>query len=316
MAAIFMRFIYIFFFSISCSVVAQRYKTASSYLQFVDAQNAGVVSQTWDYMFIYTNEPTSQQTKGKLKVLENSLLKSLRNIEKDNPFDQALQQDALKYLQGNLAIVQQDYSELFKRDSNKDTSNTDRGNIFTAIRKSMLKLRTDYDTAIRNYADRHKLTVSVNNSAVANKMEQTIALYDNYHQLQSLFRKLHDADRALWENLAEIEISDFQVKERLLRTIIAENNKALENYLGFNNDTSLAIAFKTSQDTLLQTLDNNLADIKAVLKTEPSENMVLKPEQIDAFNTAKTKLNIERQEAFNSYKAAGREFLQKHINSF
>ncbi|GAK94129.1 hypothetical protein JCM19298_604 [Nonlabens ulvanivorans] len=57
-----------------------------------------------------------QKRNGERKVLENVLLKALRKIEKEKPFDKEFQQAAFAYLKGNIAIVKNDYAQLLKAD--------------------------------------------------------------------------------------------------------------------------------------------------------------------------------------------------------
>ncbi|MEP2967924.1 hypothetical protein, partial [Nonlabens ulvanivorans] len=111
---------FIFFILIGINVQAQRYNSPKTYLEFVDKNHEQVIEQTWNYMYRYSQEPNLQKRNGQRKVLENVLKRAIRNIEKERPFDTDLQQAAVKYLNGNLAIVKEDYVQLLKLDSSKE----------------------------------------------------------------------------------------------------------------------------------------------------------------------------------------------------
>lgn len=309
-----MRFILLFLI-FSCTCLAQRYKTPASYLKFIDTQNEQVVLQTWDYMTVFTNNPNSPQAKGQLKVLENTLLKTIRYVEKDNPFDMQLQQDALIYLTGNLAIVQRDYAALLNYDKTNEVI-VDRYRIFKEIRNKMYALRTNYDAAVRNYASKHKLSVIENTSRVALQMEQTIKLYDHYYDVRLLLEKLKQADAALWENLPDVSPDAFNTKLDQFNRVVAANQILLNDLVPFNNDTMLLSVYNTSQEKLTATITAHAQDIKAVLVAYESGNRANLSAKTDAYNKAKTQLNIARSETFNGFNKASKLYLQKHLNGF
>lgn len=310
-----MRFIFTCLLAFTTVAVAQRYKTPQSYLTFIDSQNATVVQQTWDYMTVYTNNPKDPATKGQLKVLENTLLKSLRSIEKDNPFDEQLQQDAITYLRGNLAIVQGDYKNLLETKLTIELL-VDNYTTYKQIRAKMLNIRTVYDQAVRNYGSRHKLNIVANTSLLAQRMEKTIALYDHYNEVRALIKKLQQADAALWENLPQETPAVFLKNLESFKTVAASNASTLKSLQGFNNDPSYHEEVLAAQNDLLTALNTNQTAIVSILTAyETGDNTNLE-EKTKAFNDAKTVLNLSRHKLFKDSIKTGQLYLQKHLNGF
>lgn len=304
---------FLLFFLIAFSAQAQRYDTAVSYLQFVDGHNAQVVEQTWNYMYTYTQENDYNKQKGQLKKLENMLKRSLRYIEKEPAYDTSFQQAVIDYLKGNIAIVTNDYGALLKANRAQQPS-TDKYELQKAIRNAMFQLRSDYDAAVKFYATTYDLKITPNSSALARQMEYTIMVYDYYNKLNMLAQQLKEAEENVWKDLTTQTPAQFNSRLKQLQIVIDKNSNLIKSINVPNDNADLQIAFVGLQQSFSDDFQDHLEPIVEILKAYSSNDRTDVLTKTDAFNTAKTWLNINRREAFKKWFSAVNIYLRQEVN--
>ncbi|MEP3088588.1 MAG: hypothetical protein ABJO48_04040 [Nonlabens ulvanivorans] len=300
---------FIFFILIGINVQAQRYNSPKTYLEFVDKNHEQVIEQTWNYMYRYSQEPNLQKRNGQRKVLENVLKRAIRNIEKERPFDTDLQQAAVKYLNGNLAIVKEDYVQLLKLDSSKEPL-VDKSTIFRKIRNAMYQLRKDYDRAVVNYGLRHNLIISENDNELAQKMAATIKIYDYYNEMNMLVLQIKNAEAYLWQDISQLTPQQFNNRLiELKNTIEVNNNKAIE--LSESIDiASLQSVYNDFTKLYSHTFFEKTSPITVYLTAAANNDRTDILQKTDAFNQSKTWFNINRKKAYTIWSYGMSQYLK------
>ncbi|MBF4984292.1 hypothetical protein FNJ87_08130 [Nonlabens mediterrranea] len=302
-----------FFILLGLNVHAQRYNTASSYLQFIDSNHEKVINQTWNYMYSYSLEPNLQKRKGQRKVLENVLKKAIRNIEKEIPFDANLQKAAMKYLKDNLSIVQYDYVQLLKVDS-QEAPEVDKNTIFRRIRNAMYQLRMDYDAAITDYASKHDLIINSNNNQLAQRMAATIKIYDHYNEMNFLVQQIKMAEAYLWQDITNLSPQEFSDRLADLDQTIKENQLKSHELSNSIDIKSLQLVY----DSFSQSFGNKFMDhtgpileyLEAVSLNDRTDIIA----KTEAFNTAKTWFNLNRRDSYSSWSTETSKYIQDLIS--
>ncbi len=300
---------FLFFILLGLNVHAQRYNTSKSYLEFVDKNHEQVIEQTWNYMYTYSHEPNLQKRNGERKVLENVLLKALRKIEKEKPFDKEFQQAAIAYLKGNIAIVKNDYAQLLKADLQQEPA-VDKIAIYRKIRNAMYQLRKDYDTAVENYGLKHDLVITVNDNELAYKMASTIKIYDHYNEMNMLVLQIKNAEAYLWQDITQLSPQQFNNRLLDLKNTIEVNiNKAI----ALSKSTDIATLQSVYDDftilyghTFFEKTSPILVYLTAAAKNDRTDIL----QKTDAFNKSKTWFNINRKKAYTIWSYGTSQYLK------
>lgn len=295
--------------------MAQRYDTSISYLKFIDGHHETAIKETWDFMYTYTNDKTSQAAMGNRKVLENTLNKVIRYVEKEKPYDVDMQQAALTYFYGNLAIVKEDFVTLLKSQSSKEVVVYHQA-ILKAIRQRILTLRTDYDAAVIDYGKKYDIKIVQNRENLALKMEKTIALYDHYNEVRLAYLKFREAEFSLWNDVPDVTKSVFINRRKSLDAVVITITTDLKTIQPFNNDTTLIDMLVATQHKITQEIIKQTPAVLAIIdaySTNERNDIITKTND---YNAAKTALNIVRRDAYTAYDLTARDYLVKYINLF
>lgn len=303
----------LFFIFMSHYSNAQKFEDAQSYVTFIDSHNSRVVSQTWNYMELYTSSDDQIAVKGQRKKLENILKLSIRKINKADAFDQNLRESAIDYLEGNLKIIKNELVQLIYFKNEKSVS-VDQIALKQKIRKAMVQLRNDYDLAIKNYARKHDLKLVSNDSQLARQMANTIALYDYYHVVQIEFNKLQFIENNLWnqineKSLATLKSDISKAKEGVL------NNKTIDQLGNFKDDNSLIEVLKLMNAHIKEALENRLNAILIIKKDQETGNRDQIMTKTQNYNDALRWSNQNRKLIYQKWNSIYPAFLKKHINS-
>lgn len=305
-----MRSFFIFFF-ISFCAIAQRYNSATEYLNFIDRQNAAVVQQTWNYMYVYTQEDDYVKRNGQRKKLENVLKRSLRYVTKEQPFDQELQKAAIAYLKGNIAILKNDYAALLKNEVTEKPS-INRLQILRKIRKSMYELRVNYNTEIKKYGSRHDLEIVENDSNLAQQMRHTIAVYDYYNELNLFVEEIKRAEAYLWDNIQNQKPEEFKSRLLQLQSRIVEVKNQADDLTLPSSNLMLKEAFEDFLKAFQVEFKSQSLPIISYLEIYNSDSKKLNA-ATNEFNEAKTWYNINRREAYDKWSTAVITYLRTEI---
>jgi len=307
----FMRY-FLIFFLVPISLHAQRYNNAESYLKFVDGHHATVIEQTWNFMYTYTQESDQTKVKGQRKKLENILNKSLRYIEKEDAFDIEYQQATIKYLKGNIAIVNKDYVTLLKTDAKKAPA-INKNIILKKIRKAMYQLRSDYDTAVNLYGIRHDLIVKSNNNNLAKQMSHTIKVYDYYYELSVLINHLKNTEAYLWKEVTSLKVEQFNQRLEALKNVINDNNIIASQLIKPSINNNLQEGFLEFQKAFGVSFEEKTKPIQAILQAYSTNDRTNIVEKTTAFNKAKNWFNDNRREAYKLWSTSTQDYLRSEI---
>lgn len=305
---------FLLFMVINFSVQAQRYNTPQSYLKFIDDNHEKVIEQTWNYMYSHSQEPNLQKRNGQRKVLENVLKRAIRNIEKEKPFDKDLQQAAVKYLNGNLAIVKEDYVQLLKLESSKEPL-VDKSTIFRKIRNAMYQLRQDYDSSINTYAQRYDLTINVNNNQLAQKMAATIKIYDHYNEMNILVQQIKDAEAYLWQDIAKLNPQQFHTRLQDLNNVVKNNKKKAIALSSSIDIESLQPVYDNFSHFFGMSYTNHTAPIIEYLTVARNGDRSDIMHKTEAFNKAKTWFNLNRRESYTLWSSGTSNYINNLISN-
>lgn len=292
---------------------AQKFDNARAYIAFIDSHNEKIVSQTWNYMEMYTYSDDLTGIKGQRKKLENILKLSLRKINKADAYDQELKEAAIDYIKGNLKIINNDLIQLI--DSKKEnTVHLDQIGLMQKIRKAMVNLRSEYDVAIKAYGNKHDLKLVVNDSTLARKMNNTIIVYDYYHNVQIEFNKLQRLEYNLWNGINDKTLA-------ILKSDIAEARQgvmtqdAIQELGKFNGDNSLIEVLILMNDHIKEALENDLNAVLVIKKDQETGSRDQIMAKTKKYNAVLKRSNQNRKLIYNEWSNKYPIFLQKHINS-
>lgn len=301
-------------FFIICGIASgQNQQTASDYLRFIDSKNEIIVESTWNYMYQITHEIDGNKHQVALKKLENSILKSIRVIEKRDAFDDVFKNDALAYLNGNLYLIKGDITSLLKN-TVTDSPVVAPEKIRRKIRVAMRSLRSNYDDAVKAYASRYDLKVDENQSDLASQMKHTIAVYDYHYELRSRVNQIKNAERDLWQDFQNQSLESFEDRRKHLKTTITNQLKEVEQLESVFTSDAVTDAFITFTKFYGNEFDSKLNKVKPVLELD-SYSSTKRSQVIKEFNTVKDWFNSNRVEAYAHINESLQAFLRREITA-
>ncbi len=292
--------------------IAQNYSSAVDYLEFIDRNNASIVENTWNYMYTYTQDSDYRKQRISLKKLENTILNAIREVNNKETFDEGLKNSALTYLNGNLAIVTGDYKELLKN-TTSDLPVIQQDMIKSKVRIAIRTLRSDYDMAISNYAQKYQLIIENNTSELAVQMQHTIAVYDYHYELRSRINRLKSAERDLWNDFQNQSLETFNTKATNLHSI--SNQLVIEiDQLSIPTTTNTTIKEDVIKFTSYFSDDymNKLHKVRPILSLNQLST-AQRSKAIRDFNEVKDWFNVNRTTAYDHINKALSTFLRNEI---
>ena len=300
-----------FFFQ---SLNAQKVDSAQGYLKFIDSTHEQVVGQTWNYMEAYTARKNDRAIKGQRKRLENVLKSAIRKVEKTEAYDEQLKMAVIKYLNGNLSIVKNEFLQLLQLEDQKPLS-VNEIELLQHVRKSILQLRTDYDLAILNYSNKYDFKILKNNSTLARQMSHTIELYDYFHTIQIQFLKLQRADRILWTDINEKSIVSLKKDAAIVMTNLQEL-ETITNLNSFNEDSTLIDILNDMSNYLKTAVSEKLPAIYVIKEDQLTGNRDQITRKTERYNQALKWSNKNRKYIYELWNSSYPKFLQMHIQSY
>ena len=289
-----------FFFQ---SLNAQKVDSAQGYLKFIDSTHEQVVGQTWNYMEAYTARKNDRAIKGQRKRLENVLKSAIRKVEKIEAYDEQLKMAVIKYLNGNLSIVKNEFLQLLQLEDQKPLS-VNEIELLQHIRKSILQLRTDYDLAILNYSNKYDFKILKNNSTLARQMSHTIELYDYFHTIQ-----------ILWTDINEKSIVSLKKDAAIVMTNLQEL-ETITNLNSFNEDTTLIDILNDMSNYLKTAVSEKLPAIYVIKEDQLTGNRDQITRKTERYNQSLKWSNKNRKRIYELWNRSYPKFLQQHLQTY
>ncbi|WP_323789686.1 LIC11966 family surface protein [Psychroserpens sp.] len=332
----------IFCFLVSNLVIAQSFKNASEYLDFVGEEQQAITKNMWKYTKAVAHSNSDRSIEGKRKNLLKTLDKALAKIEKADGFNgDEYKNQVLKHMRLNKSLLNHDYAEIVDMKAVAEQSYDAMEAYILAQEmadKKMEESQQEYETNFYAFAEKHAIEIIESENDLARKMKISNEVFEHYNDMYLVYFKVYINEVYLWDAVRANDVSAIQQNSNALNAAAKEGIEILKTKSKYKNDDSIINATKTAFEFFIDETENkmpHLTDflilnedfdkIKTTLDQTPERERTKK--QIDDFNKkvkvlnkavknynkVNTELNTKRQASINELNNTNANFLANHI---
>lgn len=339
-----LRLLLIFFFATTANLVAQDFKTAVDYLNYIEKEQGLISKSTWKY----TTAVAHSKSARKIDNTRKQLLKSIEAAQKKIALlkdgykgDVDYRDQVLQYLEICKININEEYSKLIDMQEVAEQS-YDAMEAYLLAR-DMINDKLDAENekaenAFRAFALKYKITVTEGNSELAQKIKISNEVFDYHTALYLIFFKVNFTDITLSLAIEKKDMSAIQQNANALVQYADEGLAKLKTVKPYKGDSSMinvtkkALEFykKQAQQYVPKIVDflmfsDKFENAKKTLEAKSDKDR--SKEEIDNFNAMVKQINKEienynnlnnsnfqeKGNILNEWNSTGENFISGHV---
>lgn len=322
---------------------AQKFKTPSSYLEFIGKQNQKISKSMWNYTRSLAHSKSPRKVEGDRKRLLKSVERAMAKIKNAKAYsgEDAYKTEVLEYLDLYMSLLKNDYAKIVDLKEVAEQS-YDFMEAYILAQKladeRMQRAQESYAAKQKDFAARNYIQLIDTETELGKKMKISNAVFDHKNAVYLIFFKSSLQERFMLEALSTKDISAIQQNANALQTFAKEGIAALDTLTVYKEDASLIKDTKKALEFYLSETKNEVPKLleffllnekfetikSAIDKKAPKDRTNKEIEQfngmvkeinnaINDFNATNNTLNKERTKIINQWNTSSAKFLSRHI---
>tara|TARA_R100000935_G_scaffold8302_7_gene17443 strand:+ start:74558 stop:75589 length:1032 start_codon:yes stop_codon:yes gene_type:complete len=326
----------------SSTAQSQSFDTPLAYLQFISEEQETITKSMWNYTKAVAHSRNEKNVERKRSSVIQSIERVKKKVSNATAFENdPYKQNVLENLELNENIMKMDYAKIIDMKAVSQQSYDSMESYILAQQmadKKMAEAQQEYEDQFIDYAKRHNIEITENETELGKKMQISNKVFKYYNAMYLPFFKANITESYIFEALDANDISSLQQHAISLGAIVNEERELIKNIPLYKDDTSLLDATNAAFDFYQMEaevkipelidfllLQEEVQNISQIIEKTPKRKRT--KEQIDGynekvnelnkkvaeFNRMNTQLNKERTKVLNGLNNANDQFLARHI---
>ncbi|MGX7666615.1 LIC11966 family surface protein [Flavobacterium pedocola] len=323
---------------------AQQFKTPVAYLSYIGKEQENISKSMWKYTSAVAHSKSARRIDNTRKQLIKSIQdasKKITAVTNGYNGDLEFRNQVLDYLSISEKNINEEYDKIINMQEVAEQSYDFMEAYITfrdLINKKMDEENEKVNLAQKNFALKYNITITENNSALANKMKISNLVFDYHSKLYLIFFKVNFTDLTLTKAIEMKNLAEIQQNSNTLLLYADEGLEKLKSVPSFKKDTDFinstkkALEFykKQAQVYTPKVVDffmfnEKIENAKKILEAKKEQdrtkeeinnfNAMVKQanKEIDNYNKA-NQLNFqEKNTTINNWNSTADNFISKYI---
>ena len=248
------RNLIILFFAMSANVIAQEFKSAGEYLNYIEKEQGLISKSTWKYTTAVAHSKSARRIDNTRKQLIKSIEAAQKkiNILKDGyKGDVEYKNQVLQYLDICKININEEYEKLINMQEVAEQS-YDAMEAYLLMR-DLINEKIDSenekaDNAFKSFALKYNITITEGSSELGEKIKLSNEVFDYHTSLYLIFFKVNFTDTSLAQAIEKKDLSAIQQNANTLIQYSDEGLEKLKTIKPYKGDSSMITITKKARE--------------------------------------------------------------------
>ncbi|MGC4039529.1 MAG: hypothetical protein QM710_01685 [Flavobacterium sp.] len=334
----------IVFFVIGANAMAQEFKSAVDYLDYIEKEQGLIAKSTWKYTTAVAHSKSARRIDNTRKQLIKSIeaaQKKIGALKDGYKGDLEYRNQVLQYLDICKININEEYSKLIDMQEVAEQS-YDAMEAYLMMRdKVNEKLDSEngkVENAFQSFALKYNIKISEGNTELGNKIKLSNEVFDYHTELYLIFFKVNFTDGNLYKSIDNKDINTIQQNSSALIQYADEGLAKLKSIKPYKGDASMInvtkkaleyykkeaqqyapkivdfLMFNEKFENARKTMEAKNAKDRTKEEIDNYNTMVKQVnKEIDNYNKLNTANNQEKNNIINEWNGTGESFISGHV---
>jgi len=308
-----LKFLLFFLFVSSLNLMAQEFKSAVEYLNFIEKEQTTISKSTWKYTSAVAHSKSARRIDNTRKQLIKSIdaaKTKISNLKDGYKGDVEYRNQVTQFLDISKISINEEYGKLINMQEVAEQS-YDAMEAYLLMR-DLVNEKLDaenekVENGFKSFALKYNITVGNGTSELSEKIKLSNEVFDYHTALYLIFFKANFTDISLSKAIENKDLNTIQQNANTLVQYADEGLEKLKTIKPYKGDSSVIMATKklmeakSAKDRTKEEIDSYNTLVKQVNK------------EIDNYNNANNTNVQEKNNIIDNWNNAGENFISSHV---